>query len=239
MVTNYMPERLRRIKRSRFAVMSMFTAVLLCETGCSVGPDYKRPVANVPSSFRGVSTSELPTSEPNRPASEPSGTATVALGDEKWWEVFQDKQLQGLIRTALHNNYDVRIAASRVLEAQAQVGITRADQFPSLGVGGNIGSQRSPAIGPIPSYEVTQGEVTATAAYNLDFWGKYRRATESARATLLANEWAQKEVVATLVANLATDYFQLRQLDLQLEISKSTLSSRQDSLELTQMLEQH
>jgi multidrug efflux system outer membrane protein len=161
------------------------------------------------------------------------------LGEEKWWDVFEDKELQSLIRTALKNNYDVRIAAARVLEAQAQLGITRADQFPSLSAGGNVNSVRNPKIGPFPGYEVTQGELTASAAWNLDFWGKYRRATESARATLLANEWAQKEVMATLVASVASDYFLLRQLDLELEISKGTLGSRQDSLDLTKTLEQH
>ena len=144
-----------------------------------------------------------------------------------------------LIRTALKNNYDVRIAATRVLEAQAQLGITRADQLPTLSGGGNITSQQSPKLGPIPSYELTQGQVTASAAWDLDFWGKYRRATEAARANLLANEWAQKEVMATLVANVATAYFQLRQLDLELEISQRTLNSRKESLQLTQTLEQH
>jgi multidrug efflux system outer membrane protein len=161
------------------------------------------------------------------------------LGAEKWWDVFEDKELQSLIRTALKNNYDVRIAAARVLEAQAQLGITRADQFPSLSAGGNVNSVRNPKIGPFPGYEVTQGELTASAAWNLDFWGRYRRATESARATLLANEWAQKEVMATLVASVASDYFLLRQLDLELEISQRTLDSRQDSLDLTMTLEQH
>jgi multidrug efflux system outer membrane protein len=108
-----------------------------------------------------------------------------------------------------------------------------------LGVGGNITSIRNPTIGPIPSYELTNGQLTANAAWNLDFWGKYRRATEAARANLLANEWAQKAVMATLVADLASSYFQLRQLDLELEISKRTLNSRQDSLDLTKTLEQH
>ena len=162
-----------------------------------------------------------------------------SLGDEKWWEVFQDPELQALIRTALKNNYDVRIAATRVLQAQAQLGITRADQFPSLGAGGNIYSQQNPKVGPIPAYELTQGALTASASWTPDFWGKYRRATESARATLLANEWAQKAVVSTLVSNLATDYFTLRQLDLQLEISRRTYASRKQSLGLTQTLEEH
>jgi multidrug efflux system outer membrane protein len=182
-----------------------------------------------------VNSSEPATTEP----APTSSNAARSLGDEKWWDVFEDKELQGLIRTALKNNYDVRIAAARVLEAQAQLGITRADQLPSLGVGGNVTSVRNPQIGPIPSYELTQGQVTASAAWNLDFWGRYRRATESARATLLANEWAQKEVMATLVASVASDYFVLRQLDLELEISKRTLGSRQDSLDLTKTLEQH
>jgi multidrug efflux system outer membrane protein len=161
------------------------------------------------------------------------------LGEEKWWEVFQDPELQGLIRTALQNNYDVRIAATRVLQAQAQLGITRADQLPTVGVGGTIYGQQNPKIGPIPSYELTQGNLTASAGWNPDFWGKYRRATEAARANLLANEWAQKEVISTLVANLAADYFVLRQLDLQLEISRSTFASREESLQLTETLEQH
>ena len=151
----------------------------------------------------------------------------------------QDPELRALIRTALKNNYDVRIAATRVLEAQAQLGITRADQLPSLSAGGNVTSVQNPQLGPIPAYELTQGEVAASAGWNLDFWGKYRRATEAARANLLANEWAQKEVMATLVANLATSYFQLRQLDLELEISRRTLNSRNDSLQLTRTLEQH
>jgi multidrug efflux system outer membrane protein len=206
--------------------------------GCTVGPNYKRPSVDVPGTYRGVApdASDKGYQQPEQqPAPQP---AAQSLGDEKWWDVFQDPTLQGLIRTALKNNYDVRIAATRVLQAQAQLGITRADQFPSVGVGGNITSLQNPAIGPIPSYEVTQGALTASAGWNPDFWGKYRRATESARATLLANEWAQKEVVSTLVASVAADYFTLRQLDLQLEISKRTYDHREQSLQLTQQLEQ-
>jgi outer membrane protein, multidrug efflux system len=206
--------------------------------GCTVGPNYKRPTVAVPVTYREAApeSSASPASQSEQVKTAP---AAASLGDEKWWEVFQDKELQALIRTALKNNYDLRIAATRVLEARAQLGITRADQYPSLGAGGNITSQQNPKFGPIPSYELTQGELVASAAWNVDFWGMYRRATEAARATLLANEWAQKEVMATLVANLASSYFVLRQLDLQWEISKRTLSSREDSLQLTQTLEQH
>jgi len=213
-------------------------------TGCAVGPNYKRPAVDVPGMYRGSSSnaSETPTAavKPGQAEASPASQPTAApLGDEKWWEVFQDPELQSLIRIALKNNYDVRIAATRVLEAQAQLGITRADQYPSLAIGGADADQRSPAIGPIPSYEVSLGQVTASAAWNLDFWGRYRRATEAARANLLANEWAQKQVMATLVANVASAYFQLRELDLELEISQRTLGSRGESLKLTQTLEQH
>jgi multidrug efflux system outer membrane protein len=190
--------------------------------------------------YRGANAPGSPATE-STPASTsvPPSVAPASIGDEKWWDVFQDKELQGLIRVALKNNYDVRIAATRVLQARAQLGITRADQFPTLSAGGNVSSVRNPTIGPIPSYELTLGEVAASASWNVDFWGKYRRATESARAALLANEWAQKAVMSTLVANVASSYFQLRQLDLELEISKRTLNSRQDSLDLTKTLEEH
>ncbi|MGB7727714.1 MAG: efflux transporter outer membrane subunit [Candidatus Acidiferrum sp.] len=226
------------------------TAVVLM-AACTVGPNYKRPAVNVPTAYRGPGEPDptLPQPQPATatpaPAPAPATTANTnasnvtSIGDEKWWDVFQDKELQGLIRTALKNNYDVRIAATRVLQAQAQLGITRADQFPTLTGGGNISSVRNPTIGPIPAYEITLGEVAASASWNVDFWGRYRRATEAARADLLANEWAQRAVISTLVADVASSYFQLRQLDRQLEISKSTLASRQDSLSLTKTLEEH
>lgn len=227
---------------------SMYASLLIVSmavwSGCAVGPNYKRPAADVPGMYRGTSAEAAATPDASgkveKPAQSPaSQQAAASLGDEKWWDVFQDPELQGLIRTALKNNYDIRIAATRVLQAQAELGITRADQYPSLSVGGSIADQRSPSIGPIPSYEVSLGQVTASAAYNPDFWGRYRRATESARANLLANQWAQKQVMATLVGNVATTYFQLRQLDLELEISKRTLDSRNESLKLTNTLEQH
>ena len=209
--------------------------------GCAVGPNYKRPTVDVPVTYRSsnadLSAGAIAGSQQAK--SSQAEPAAQSLGDEKWWDLFQDRELQALIRTALKNNYDVRIAAARVLQAQAQLGITRAGQYPSLSVGGTIVDQRSHAIGPIPSYEVSLGQVAASASWNLDFWGRYRRATEAARANLLANEWAQKQVMATLVANVAASYFQLRQLDLELEISRRTLSSRSDSLQLTQTLEQH
>ena len=230
--------------RSLSSSSLLFVGLAVILAGCTVGPNYKRPAVNAPSVYRQPAEAAATTPESANGSKQAAPAANAqnpvaSLGDERWWEVFQDKELQALIRTALKNNYDVRIAATRVLQAQAQLGITRADQLPSVSVGGNITSQQSANSGPIPSFEVTQGQLNASAAWNLDFWGRYRRATEAARANLLASEWAQKEVVSTLVASVAIDYFLLRQLDLQLEISKRTLSSRQDSLRLTQTLEQH
>src|SRR5580700_6048769 len=215
-----------RISRSERPSLLILCAIVIWLSGCAVGPNYKRPDVSVPASYRGQTAS-------------PAAKIDPALGDEEWSKVFQDQQLQGLIRAALQNNYDVRIAAARVLEARAQLGITRADQFPTLSAGGNITSQRDSATGPIPAFELTQGALSVSAAWNLDFWGRYRRATEAQRARLLAQEWAQRAVVSSLIANVASGYFQLRELDLELEISKRTLASRSESLELTAMRTEH
>jgi multidrug efflux system outer membrane protein len=201
----------------------LLSAALLL-SGCTVGPNYKRPVVAVPPTYRGAVPDET------------AQTDTASLGDQKWRDIFQDEQLRALIRTALQQNYDVRIAASRVLEANAQLGITRADQFPTLSAGAGIGDVRTAQAKFLPKFETSIGQVNLSAAWELDFWGKFRRATEAARANLLASKWARQEVVSTLVANVADAYFQLRALDLQLEIAKRTLDSRQESLHLTRIL---
>ena len=202
----------------------LLVSVALLASGCTVGPNYKRPTVAVPGSYRGTVSTEA--------APKP----LAALGDQKWWDVFQDEQLRTLIRTAVVQNYDLRIAASRVLEARAQLGITRADQFPSVGGGAGISDTRNSRSKFLPAFEASTGQTNLAAAWELDFWGKYRRATEAARANLIASEWARREVLSTLVANVASAYFQLRALDLQLEISKRTLNSRQESLRLTRIL---
>jgi len=201
----------------------LLSAALLA-SGCTVGPNYKRPTVAVPGSYRGAISDEA------------AQMQLATLGDQKWWDIFQDDQLRTLIRTALTQNYDSRIAASRVLEAQAQLGITRADQFPSIGAGAGISDTRAAQSKFLPAFETSTGQLNLSAAWELDFWGKYRRATEAARANLVASEWARREVLSTLVANVASAYFQLRALDLQLEISKRTLNSRQESLRLTRIL---
>ena len=159
---------MNRVLKSTYFSPGILLAVIGM-IGCAVGPNYKRPTVDVPVTYRyaPVDSSAAPNAQPGEtkpqhPA-EKSVHSDQSLGDEKWWEVFQDPELQGLIRTALKNNYDMRIAATRVLEAQAQLGITRADQFPSVSAGGNVTSIQNPKLGPIPAYEVTQGEVAASA----------------------------------------------------------------------------
>ena len=210
--------------------MKKFTALfflgLLC-SGCTVGPDYKRPAATVPGTYRGLTPEQAAKNE------------TASLGDQKWAEVFKDEQLQSLIRIALEQNYDIRIAASHILEAQAQLGVTRADQFPHVDGGASISEARQQRGKFIPAFETSTGGINIFAAWELDFWGKYRRATEAARANLLASEANRQEVMVTLVANVASAYFQLRALDLELEISNRTLDSRKESLRLTKILVDH
>jgi multidrug efflux system outer membrane protein len=188
---------------------------------------------NVPQEFRGL-TPEAAT----QPGVLPAKTDATSLGEQKWEEIFKDQQLQHLIRTALQQNYDVRIAASRILQAEALLRITRADQYPELDAGASISNQRRARTGPIPSFENTAGQISVAAAWELDFWGKYRRATQAARAELLAQEWARQAVISTLVADVAGSYFQLRELDLELEIARRTASSRTESLNLTKTLQE-
>src|SRR6201993_4364357 len=201
-------------------------AVLVLEVGCMMGPKYKRPAVDVPQEYRAAAPQEA--------------SLASSLGNEGWWQVYQDPVLAQLIHTAIADNYDVHIAAARVLEAQAQVGITRSNQLPSASIGADVFSQQNAKVTKLfPAYQVSGGELNLSVIWNLDFWGKYRRQTEAARAQLLATEWGQRAVLSSLVADVATAYFQLRALDSELEISQRTLASRQESLKLTQFLESH
>jgi multidrug efflux system outer membrane protein len=204
-------------------VVVALLAIIAC--GCTVGPNYHRPAVTVPPTYRGA------------PLSAPS--AAASFGDEKWWEVFQDPQLQALIRTALKQNYDVRIAATRILQAQAQLGIARGNQLPTAGAIAAGNDQRVARSSLYTAYDTSYNELGLGFQWDLDFWGKYRRATEAARDELLANNWAQQQVASSLVASVASAYFILRAQDLQLHISHRTLASDQDSLRLTQLLVDH
>ena len=198
--------------------------VITLMSGCTVGPNYKRPAVNVPGVYRGLMPEEAAKAE------------VRSLADEKWWDVFQDEQLKQLIGTALQQNYDVRIAATRVLQARAALGVTRADQFPTIAGEASAVNERIPQQKNLPPVETSATSASLALSWQLDFWGRYRRATEAARANLLASEWARREIITELVANVSAAYLRLRALDLQLEISRRTLSTRQDSLRLTQLL---
>jgi len=203
----------------------LIAITLLFLTGCTVGPNYKRPTIAAPDAYRGL--------DPNAPPQTSSSYA-----DEKWWTIFEDQQLQALIHKAIVQNYDVRIAAARVLQAQAAVGITRADQFPSIYGGASASNTQFPQTKTLPTTNTSANQVNLSLSWEIDFWGKYRRATEAARATLLATEWGQKAVIWSLVSNVASAYFQLLELDDEMEISRRTLASRKDSLRLVEIREQ-
>jgi len=201
---------------------SALATVLLA--GCNVGPKYTKPNVPAPPAFRGADDAAV------------SSDAQNSLGDQQWAQVFQDPELQALIRKALANNYDVRIAARRITEQQAQVQITRAQQFPTVSVGGLGLGADIPALSSTISNPLAEGSFSLSASWNPDFWGYYRKQTESARDTLLAQTWAQRAVRLTLVEDVATDYLQLRALDNQLAIAKQTLMVRQQSVDLNNTL---
>jgi multidrug efflux system outer membrane protein len=211
------------------AAIGAVTVIAVVMSGCMVGPDYKRPIVDAPAAYR--------TGDAGSPAAAGATAAAASIADQQWSQVFEDETLQTLIRTALEHNFDLQMAAARILEAQAQVGITRSDQFPNVSAGVNVlGERPSVALG-FPSTNLAAVEVQASAAWELDFWGKYRRATESARAQLLASQWGQRAVVTSLISQVSSGYFGLRALDLELDISKRTLQSRLESLQLANVRE--
>jgi multidrug efflux system outer membrane protein len=198
----------------------LVTGVLL--GGCAIGPDYKRPSVAEPQTFRGQATAEA-----------------ASLADLPWWEVFQDTILKNLITEALGSNYDVQIAAARVREARANFVVSRSDLYPSLDY--DAGASRSkitPGVagapgGPAPS----AGNFyfgALTASWELDIWGRIRRSTEAARATLLATEDARRGVWLTLVSDLAQAYFELLALDVRLDIARNSTDAYQRTYNLFQ-----
>ena len=201
---------------------------------CSVGPNYKRPTVDIPRDYRGRMAPEIA-----------AASSSPSVADERWTSIFGDPVLEGLITEASTNNLDLRIAAQRILEMQAEVGIARSQQFPSIEAGGRVGGVQLPSRlaskngGIINNSFLAGGGPSLSSLWNLDFWGLYRRQTEAARAELLASEWAQKEIRSTLLESVAGAYFDLRSLDDQLAITEKTIAARKESLQLTQALEQH
>jgi outer membrane protein, multidrug efflux system len=197
------------------------SVLFLSLCACKVGPNYNRPPVTLPDQYRGLA----PEASTTQPSTQPS---TESFGEMKWWTVFQDKTLENLIHEALSNNYDVRIAASRVVQAHAALGVTRADQLPSISVGGSIQQVKSGLFAGGPTFD----SVFAQASYIVDFWGQYRRATEAAKANLVATQFAQEVVRTTLVSDIASNYFSLRQFDQQLDYSEKTLAAEKEMLNL-------
>jgi len=191
-------------------------------SGCAVGPNYHRPVVQTPPAFHGSDQSQQ---------TEPQ---TASFADLPWWQVFHDTQLQELIRTALKQNYDLQLAVERVSAARAQVGIVRSNEFPMVSLDPTFSGGKTEQ-----NIKSNIFSLAGDVVFQVDLFGRYRRATEAARAQLLANQDAQQTVILTLVSDVASDYFFLRDLDLQLEITKETVRTQEDSVKLTKLRLQH
>ncbi|HKY09116.1 MAG TPA: efflux transporter outer membrane subunit [Candidatus Binatia bacterium] len=218
---------LRALRGEIIWILAVTPALWL--SGCMVGPDYQRTPVTAPGVFRGSSAT----------APDP-----LSIAELKWFEVFKDQELQELIRTALLQNYDLRDAIARVEAARANLGITQADQYPNFGVGADVTAIEASRRGAQTIPRGIGRERTFTTVFlnlftfELDIWGRLRRATESARAQLLATDWNRKTVITTLVSDVATAYFNLLELDMELAIAKNTLFTRQESLRLIKVQQQ-
>jgi multidrug efflux system outer membrane protein len=210
----------KKMNTGRLLTVIVGSALLV---GCTVGPKYHRPAVQTPNSLRGL-------------ADNPQLQAQVAsYADLPWWQVFQDPKLQELIRTALKQNYDLQLATERINAARAQVAITRSSLFPQVSGNANFSGGKE----NLQQSRYNFLTLTADAAFQLDFFGKLRRANEAARAEMLATEDARQVVALTLVSDVATDYFSLLQLDLQLAITRETVKTQTDSVKLTQLRLDH
>jgi multidrug efflux system outer membrane protein len=203
-----------------FPKLLTFGLLTLLFAGCAVGPDYQRPADRVltPAAFRG----ETP-------------AATNSLADLPWWRVFNDDTLQTLVHTALTNNFDLRIAVTRVEQARAVAAQARGQFYPQLDYGVAAGGGKNIGAGDTPSPTGKYGSVLsayATASWELDLWGKLRRLNESARAQYLASQEARRDVQISLIAQVAQNYFQLLALDRQLEIARQSTNSYGESLKI-------
>lgn len=189
-------------------------------TGCAVGPNYKQPAVPVPDRYREVQGPPAP---------------AASLADQPWWEIFGDEQLRQLIDQALQTGYDVRLAAWRVEEARAQAGIARSEFFPQIFYGGQWSrTQQSSFVPPYTHGTYNLNEVNVNFGWEIDLWGRVRRLNEAAKAQYLASEEARRGVLLSLVSDVASTYFQLRELDEELDIAKKTVEAFQGTADLFQ-----
>jgi multidrug efflux system outer membrane protein len=208
----------------RLFIVTTLAATLL--TGCKVGPNYRKPVVAVPSAYHGPSEDQQAQAQ----------AQAASFADLPWWQIFQDPVLQDLIRTTLKHNYDLQTATERITQARAQVMVTRSNQYPQVSLAGYGTDER--AFSGFP-FKTKYATYAADATFQLDLFGQLRRATESARAQLLSTEYAQKTEILTLVSDVASDYFVLLSLDLQLQITRDTIKTQEDAVKLTQSRLEH
>jgi outer membrane protein, multidrug efflux system len=203
----------------------LLIVVLICGVfaGCKVGPNYHRPSVQTPTTYRDLQ------------ANAQLQAQAASYADLPWWQVFQDPKLQELIRTALKQNYDLQLATERINAARAELAITRSNLFPQVQGNGNFSG------GKESNFQSKFNFLTlaADAAFQVDLFGRLRRATEASRAQLLATDAARQTVILTLVSDVASDYFALLQLDLQLQITNETVKTQIDSVKLTTLRLQH
>ena len=210
---------------SRAKIRNLIAAVLCSGflSACMVGPKYHRPVVQTPNTFRDLAQNQQIQAQ------------TASYAALHWWEVFKDPKLQELIRTALKQNYDLQLATERINAARAQLAVTRSSLFPQVGANANFNGGKENTFQSKYNFLTLVGD----AAFQLDFFGRLRRATEASRAELLATDAARQTVILTLVSDVANDYFTLRQLDLQLQITHQTITTQTDSVKLTKLRLEH
>ncbi len=213
---------MRNRQTNFIAKVTLVLLAALAISGCAVGPNYHRPAVQTPPAFRGPDQSQQ---------TEPQ---TASFADLPWWQVFHDPQLQDLIRTALKQNYDLQLAVERVIAARAQVGIVRSNEFPMVSLNPTFSGGKTDQ-----DIKSNIFSLAGDVVFQVDLFGRYRRATEAARAQLLGTQDAQQTVTLTLVSDVASDYFLLRGLDLQLQITKETVRTQEDSVKLTKLRLQH
>lgn len=199
--------------------ITVLALIALSLGSCMAGPDYRRPALDVPPSWR-IAEQEA-----------------RDLVNTSWWEQFNDPALNGLIDSALRENKDLLIATARIEEFRARYAIARSPLFPQIVAGASAGRQRTTHLrqAPLPDTApnpVDQYNAALIASWEIDFWGKLRRASESARATLLASEEGRRSVILSLVTSVAGGYVNLRDLDRQLEIAQSTAAAREESFKI-------
>jgi len=222
-------------KLQPLARIAPLTAAVLLVAGCAVGPDYARPDLDLPQGWgapAGVATAT--SSGTARPADNTDNTDKAG---ERWWTLYADPLLDRLVDEAQAHNADIRIAAARVLEAQALAGISAADRYPTVSAGLSGNRSQSTLKGAMPRPETLpriQNSYRATVdiAWEADLWGKYRRADEAARADLLAAESARDAVRLTLTAQVVQQYFALLAADAQEAVARRTLAGREENLAL-------